>query len=97
MKLSTAILKGSKGRNQVYEELYDGEGVCALGAACFGVGIKPKKGAVFSNNLLKVFPYLGRFSLEHKKETLADKIVSHNDNDRWSFKRIASWLRKLGH
>jgi hypothetical protein len=97
IKLSTAILKGSKGREQTVEELYDGHAVCALGAACFGAGIKPKKGAAFSMKLLRVFPYLGLLNPNHVVPTLADKIVQHNDDDNWSFKQIATWLRKLGY
>lgn len=100
MKLSTAILKGSKNRSQGTGELEDYDGaVCALGAACYGVGIKPGLGADFSNDLQSVFPELGVLTeecLEHPK-TLADKIVKHNDSDGWSFKRIATWLRKLGY
>lgn len=95
MKLSAAIMKGSKGKHQIVEELFDGNGYCALGAACLGVGITPRKGSVFSRKLLVYFPYLGRFTGNYK--TLANKIVKRNDEDGWSFKHIAGWLKRVGH
>ena len=99
MKLSTAILKGSKGRKQTSGQLRDETGaVCALGAACYGVGFTPELYGAESVCLLKLFPYLGKLSdCISSRKTLADKIVDNNDNRGWGFKRIANWLKKLGY
>lgn len=96
MKLSTAILKGSKGRKQGTKRLYDLETgkVCALGAACLAVGIKPK--GVYSNKLVNMFPFLRQID----KETglpFQESIVEKNDFEGQSFKYIANWLRSLGY
>lgn len=97
MKLSTAIRRGSKGVRQITHELYDGgRGYCVLGAACRGVGIKPKMGADSSGKLLSLFPILGTFRHVRLDGTLAEKLVYYNDYREWSFKKIASWLRRKG-
>lgn len=100
MKLSTAIRKGSKGRTQTAESLMNSDGaVCALGAACIGVGIKPAVGKGFSYKLLKMFPFLGKLTDNYtdNPQTLADHIVRFNDQSGWSFTRIANWLERKGY
>lgn len=99
MRLSTAILKGSKGRKQANGALLDSEGaVCALGAACYGVGIHPRQGEEFSQALVRRFPIL-KYVIANtggEDKDLQTIIASRNDEDEWSFRKIANWLRKLG-
>lgn len=97
MKLSTAILKGSKGHKQSQVYLYspDNNSFSALGAAYYGItGHKPRNYSVWMNSLYKLFPVLKK---EKDGRDFADTVIGHNDDDGWSFKRIATWLRKLGY
>lgn len=100
MRLSTAILKGSKGRKQAEGTLRDFDGaVCALGAACYGVGITPKVDQDFSNALTRRFPILQNVTVLKNNgdyDNLQSIIADKNDEGHWGFKRIANWLRKLG-
>lgn len=99
MKLSTAMLKGGKGRRQTTNTLRDSEGaVCALGAACYGVGIVPHVGTEFSTTLAKYFPILTHVKVDFDGDVkdLQTIIAEKNDEDSWGFRRIANWLRKLG-
>lgn len=95
MKLSTAITKGSKGRAQTQRALIDNKGyVCALGAACLGIGFTPAVDSIASTKLRKIFPALRRTFIYG--QTLEGKIVALNDDKCWSFKQITYWLRRKG-
>lgn len=99
MRLSTAMLKGSKGRVQTTNTLRDNEGaVCALGAACYGVGIIPRVGTEFSNTLVQYFPILRHVKVlvDGRTKNLQTIIASKNDTDDWGIRRIANWLRRFG-
>lgn len=100
MRLSTAMLKGSKGRRQCTNQLRDSEGaVCALGAACYGAGITPRLGGEFSQALTRRFPFLKYVTVQNDNGDVYELqtiIASRNDDDNWGFRKIASWLRKLG-
>lgn len=95
MKLSTAIIKGSKGIIQTTETLKDDIGYCALGAACRALNIRIVNRQNESLKLRAIYPFLGEMT--GNSSTLVDKIVEHNDHDNWSFKKIASWLKRKGY
>lgn len=93
MKLSKALLKGSKGRNQCFNQrINDSGAVCAIGAIGIGVG-----GDAYAR-IHNAFPEL--FSLEFYKDIgvcdLYTAIIAKNDQYRWSFSRIAAWLKRKG-
>lgn len=95
MKLSAAILQGGKGITKGHYTLLSSDGsYCVLGAACLGVGIKPRVGTEFSYKLRSVFPELKTFKIGSR--TLESKLVELNDDCSWSFKSIVTWLKRKG-
>jgi len=90
MKLSTAILEGSKGIRQTRGTYKDGNSYCVLGAACRAVRIDPSNRFRFETEAaLKIkFPEL--------TDDLFDEIVTKNDEDQKTFKEIANWLKRKG-
>lgn len=93
MKLSTAILKGSKGVKRCTGVLSrdGGDRVCALGAACRGAKIP------FDYTALRGrFPELD-YVPKRSKCDLEHLVINLNDNRGYSFKRTAAWLKKRGY
>lgn len=95
MKLSEAIRKGLVGRQQTVDKLIDKStgAVCVLGAACLGVGIRPRQ-THGSSKLRKIFPELRRL-LPEFGETLEAHVTELNDTGT-NFINIVRWLRKRG-
>lgn len=101
MKLSEAILLGSKIRPQGFEDYYDyaAGATCALGAAMEAIGIQPKDMCleeiwiawpttiVMSNNR-QTMPGV---------QTLMDEIEYRNDTLRQTREEIAAWLAREGY
>lgn len=109
MKLSDAILLGSTMRPQIHGRLSDGEGTCAMGAACDAVGILD---AIMGDNdntpIVRMFPGIrsgGRYSCPcegaaRRSECpdqwpLAQMVYHLNDDHFWTRERIASWVASV--
>lgn len=92
MLISTAILRGSKGRYQIRGGLTDGKGgVCALGAACYGVGKRPADSGKGYETIPSWFPKL---KTRPNSKDIVTRIWTLNDRDRRSFKYIVNWLKR---
>ena len=111
MKLSKAILEGSKLRKKTMGSLFYENKSCALGAAYeYAFGKLSKKDLMGDINgeynspkykrLRKKFPELdyeyGHPKHDDRKDRLLDIITQLNDEFKWSRKNIARWLMKMG-
>jgi len=65
---------------------------CCLGVACLAAGYKPEDlcgGAIYSYKFPKVPKILcSDYSF------ISDKLIAFNDNKKWSFKKIASYIER---
>lgn len=97
MKLSTAILRGSRGERQAIGELFNGRGYCALGAAYKGLGVKLEPYCSLHNEKLRaLIPCLYKMYRPESMDLL-NQVTILNDVKLWSFKRIAAWLKRKGY
>lgn len=98
-KLSTVLLKKTKGIQQGFYEMKCSDGsYCALGAISKAVGIEPNVYQGFPGKKLRsLFPCLAqKVEFGSKKRSLTNTIAVLNDNEGWSFKQIGNWLKERG-
>jgi hypothetical protein len=92
MKPSTALLRGAKGREQLFGEYYneDKTACCALGALSLGADV-----SCSTLTLKAKFPELRQIR-SYEGVDITGEIIHLNDVKKWSFKQIAAWLKRQG-
>lgn len=103
MTLAEAIRKGCVGTEQCRGKLYRRHKgqiqVCALGAACRGIGINPsRKGAL--GRLEKILPVLGAIVAEEtpglvQYVSLRTAVMRLNDYHNMTREQIADWVASI--
>ena len=92
MRLSDAIMAGSKLRPQAFGTYFDGTGSCAMEAASEAAGFNG------STSLLIKWPILGLMVNCPKCDkwcSLWDIIINLNDHHKASREWIACWVREI--
>lgn len=93
MKLSDAIEKGCKGREQFFGNMIDAYEapyrVCAMGAALLAIGK--------TANEIELIEFSGEKAIDFgwNRETVG-KVMKWNDDGHYTFKTIINRLRKQG-
>ena len=99
MKLSEAIRLGAMNSPQIKGGYMDGEGRCALSAACDAAGIDPVtvdgRLVVDATKLEMTFPLLGKRLDQEPHPSVECVIWSLNDFDGWTREQIADWVETI--